>query len=499
MSEIDAGLVLVIVACLGALAGALGMLVVVLLMKQRSRERHPTTREVDAPPAVSGKTVAPQPESAARLDLSPTDDVAIEEPSVEERSIDGYRIPQFLVGQIDVSGEFEEVLKRLLSSNDSYFVTGKAGTGKSTLLQLYVHNTTKRIALLAPTGLAAVNIGGETIHSFFKFPPRPINRDDVKRVRDRQLFQKLEAIVIDEVSMVRADLMDAIDRFMRINGPDRKLPFGGVQLILFGDIYQLPPVVASEEEAEYFSSVYDGAFFFNAKAFESLRLATIELQQVFRQTDPHFIKVLDAFRTGQVSAKELQIINQRYNPRFKPHREHGYIVLHATNDGADRFNEERLHKIRRKEKLYIGHIEGEFRRGSLPTPIELKLKPEAQVMFVKNDAGRRWVNGTIGRVLEVLDRSVRVEIADGDRRMVVEVGPEKWEILKHKIDRKSARIVTEVVGTYTQLPLKLAWAITIHKSQGLTFDKVVIDLGSGAFAPGQTYVALSRCRTLRES
>lgn len=495
MSELEFAVVIITTACSGVLLGALIVLIAVLIIGPRPKRMR--TRPLAKAPDPSTKharaNVPPEAPAPAK-ELPRESATAVGRQGTGEAT--EYRIPPYLAGQVEISGEFRNTLERLLNEPTTFFVTGKAGTGKSTLLQLFVHNTSKRIALLAPTGLAAVNIRGETIHSFFKFPPRPLHPDDVKEIRDKDLFRALDALVIDEVSMVRADLMDTIDRFMRLNGRNRGLPYGGVQLILFGDVLQLPPVVASEEEAEYFSSVYDGAFFFHAKAFNNLELRTIELERVYRQADLEFIAVLDAIRTGQVSATQLEMINRRHLPSFRHAREDGYITLNTTNAGADRINEQRLNQIRHSGKVYLGQVEGRFRRGPLPTPLELRLKPEAQVMFVKNDSNRRWVNGTIGTVLDLSEGSVRVDIAGRRSRMIVDVGRDKWEILEHRIDRKSRRINTDIVGTYTQLPLKLAWAITIHKSQGLTFDKVIIDMGSGAFAPGQTYVALSRCRTL---
>jgi ATP-dependent exoDNAse (exonuclease V) alpha subunit len=376
------------------------------------------------------------------------------------------------------------------------FITGKAGTGKSTLLKLLVEKTSKRVALLAPTGLAAVNVGGETIHSFFRFPPRPIDPDEIKSVPDKRLYQAIDAILIDEVSMVRADLMDSIDRFMRKNGRGPGQPFGGAQVLFFGDVYQLPPVVASGEEAEFLTDHYGSEFFFDAEVFRGLRLEIVELTQVFRQTDPAFIRVLDAFRTGEVTQEDAEIVNRRYRRGLERMDTEGHIVLTTTNAAAGEINMRRLSRLAGPERVFEGTVAGEYPRRAFPTDPELHLRVGAQVMFVKNDTNRRWVNGTLGIVAGMEANSVEVRFPSNGGSRVVQVGHETWEILKHRYNKERRRIETQVVGAFTQIPLKLAWAVTIHKSQGLTFDKVVIDLGQGAFAYGQTYVALSRCRTL---
>jgi ATP-dependent exoDNAse (exonuclease V) alpha subunit len=393
-----------------------------------------------------------------------------------------------------LEGEFGRALSLALQAPFCIFITGKAGTGKSTLLKLLVEKTNKRVALLAPTGLAAVNIGGETIHSFFHFPPRPIDRDEIKTLQDRRLFQAIDAILIDEVSMVRADLMDSIDAFMRKNGKDSGQPFGGAQVVLFGDVYQLPPVVASGEEAEFLTDQYQSEFFFDADVFRDLRLEIIELTRVFRQTDPAFIQVLDAFRTGDVNNQQMATVNTRYHGKIDPLGVDGGIVLTTTNAVAGEINRDRLRRLPDPERTYLGVVTGKYPEKAFPTDIELQLRVGAQVMFVKNDINRRWVNGTLGVVTGAEENSVQVRISSGGGS--VQVGRETWETLKHRYNRDHRRIETEVVGAFTQIPLKLAWAVTIHKSQGLTFDRLVVDLGKGAFAYGQTYVALSRCRSL---
>ena len=296
--------------------------------------------------------------------------------------------------------------------------------------------------------------------------------------------------------MIRADLMDAIDSFMRLNGKRADLPFGGVQMLFFGDIFQLQPVVKGKEQARYFSSYYRSPYFFDAKVFEWFDYEIIDLKRVYRQKDEKFIELLDAVRLGNIGEREIAEINRRYFPGFMPNKEQPYITLTNTNRLAAEMNEYQLGSITFPEHSFLGTIEGEFPRYSLPTEMTLRLKRDAQVMFVKNDRNRRWVNGTIGRIHDLDENHIKVEVSYGDEKYVFPVGIEEWEILKHKYDYHAHTLNTEVVGVFRQYPLKLAWAVTIHKSQGLTFDNVVIDLGSGAFAHGQTYVALSRFTNL---
>lgn len=376
------------------------------------------------------------------------------------------------------------------------FITGRAGTGKSTLLQLFRNTTRKKVVVLAPTGIAALNVSGQTIHSFFGFPPRPLARHEIKKRRNRRLYQNLEVLVIDEISMVRADLLDSIDYFMRINRGN-PLPFGGVQVVFFGDLFQLPPVVASEAEAMLFQSHYDSPYFFSAQVFaEGLEMEMLELQRVYRQDNRRFLRLLEAIRLNHVDYDDLEELNERYLPDFEP--EEFYITLSARNARVDSINNRKLDEIPLPERIYMAEIAGEFNPKLFPAEPALKLKLSAQVMLIKNDPERQFVNGTLGKVVELKDREVTVMIEERDgRTREVVVEPVEWEILKYKPGEKDpTQIETETIGTFKQFPLKLAWAVTIHKAQGKTFDKVIIDLGRGAFEHGQTYVALSRCRTL---
>ena len=397
---------------------------------------------------------------------------------------------------IDLRGNFGRTLELLEGTSDNYFITGKAGTGKSTLLQCFKEISNKSVVCLAPTGIAAVNIGGQTIHSFFKFPPRPLTEEDIYLSRFRDLYQAIDTLIIDEISMVRADLFDAIDKFLRKNRYQASKPFGGVQIVIFGDIFQLQPVVTTIEEERYFSSYYQSPYFFDSKIYRQLDCRIIELDKVFRQTDIDFINLLDTIRLGNQNHIQLGKINSRYIPGFTSSDQDSTITLTSTNKIASEINKSKLNKIHEREYVFKGLITGRFKGKNLPTEPELRLKKGSQVMFVKNDSGKKWVNGTIGKVHNVGNEFIEVEIIDNDQKFVYSVEQEKWEILKYKFDYQKHKLSTEVIGSFIQYPLKLAWAITIHKSQGLTFDNVVIDMGNGAFAYGQTYVALSRCKKL---
>jgi ATP-dependent DNA helicase PIF1 len=404
-----------------------------------------------------------------------------------------FNVPLLRDEDVDLSGDFGRALDLISSTANNYFVTGKAGTGKSTLLRYFIDHSDKKTALLAPTGLAAVNIGGQTVHSFFKFPPEPISREHIKVNRSQDLYRALEVLVIDEVSMVRADLMDGIDQMLRLNRSRPREPFGGVQMIFFGDIFQLEPVVACQEEGIFFSSEYRSPFFFDAKVFETAEFQIIDLQKVFRQKDKDFIDLLDAIRLHKFTHHHLRMINSRYRDNLREEDSLPHITLSSTNAIADDINERRLARLPEPEFAYYGQLEGEFPERSLPTSMVLNFRKGAQVMFVKNDYRGRWVNGTIGKIVDLADDFIEAEVIVDDFRCIHMVPIETWEVRKHRLDPVSRTIKTEVVGKFSQYPLKLAWAITIHKSQGLTFDHVIVDLGRGAFAHGQTYVALSRC------
>ena len=399
---------------------------------------------------------------------------------------------------IQLSKEYQYTLDLLEKTRQSVFITGRAGTGKSTLLQLFRDTTQKRVVVLAPTGVAALNVRGQTIHSFFGFPGKPIQKSDIRRRRYRKLYEKLEVLIIDEISMVRADMLDNIDYFLRINR-GINLPFGGVQVIFFGDLFQLPPVVASEEEHMLFRYYYDSPYFFSAKVFveEGFEMEKVELRTTYRQSSPHFIRLLDAVRLNQVDYDDLEDLNQRYFEDFEA--EDFYITLSARNKVADEINRSQLARLQSPVFSYRASVRGEFHPRLFPTELDLELRVGAQVMFVKNDPDKQFVNGSIGKVVALTTDSIQVALQneDGSTKMI-DVKKLEWEILKYKTTEDDiSKIDAQVVGTFTQYPLKLAWAITIHKSQGKSFDKVIINLGAkGAFEHGQTYVALSRCRSL---
>lgn len=396
---------------------------------------------------------------------------------------------------LEFTEEFSKAYDLMEYSKNCVFITGKAGTGKSTLLQYFQKNTKKKIVLLAPTGVAALNIGGSTLHSFFQLPPRPLQDNEIKAVSGKRskIYKSLETIIIDEVSMVRADMMDVIDKFMRLNGKTPAKPFGGVKMIFIGDLFQLPPVVSSNEEKQLFSTNYNSPFFFSAKVFEKLKIDFVELTTVFRQKEQTFINLLNSIRNNQATQNQIQKINQRYLPQFDAKLKDYYITLTTTNKIASEINTVQLEKLSTRLYTFQGELTGKFDKGSLPTELNLSLKQGAQIMFVKNDSDGRWVNGTIGKIKTIKTDKITVEIPN---KGSYTVKPVKWEIPNYTFDAKNKVVTTEVIGSFTQYPLKLAWAITIHKSQGKQFDKVIIDLGWGAFAHGQLYVALSRCKTL---
>jgi len=401
--------------------------------------------------------------------------------------------------EIEFNEQFTKALHLLQHGTRNLFVTGKAGTGKSTLLRYFRAHTAKKIVVLAPTGVAALNVAGETIHSFFRFKPGT-TPDRVKRARkkDEDLYKALDSIVIDEASMVRADLLDCVDRFMRINGPVPGKPFGGAQLVLFGDLYQLPPVVTSAER-ELFSSYYPGPHFFNARAFKDTSLEYLELEKIYRQKDQGFIDILNAIRNNKVTRAQLERLNSRVGADVESAGRGLVVRLLTTNADAAGINNERLRAIDGRSHVYKAEIDGEFTRDSYPADDELHLKAGAQVMMLNNDPDGRWVNGTMAAVQDIMrglpgeGDVIHVRLADGS---VEPVEPHAWQLFHFAYDPAAGRIKAETAGTFTQFPLKLAWGVTIHKSQGKTFERVILDLGRRAFATGQTYVALSRCTAL---
>lgn len=376
-------------------------------------------------------------------------------------------------------------------TNNCLFITGKAGTGKSTLLRYWRAETRKKSAVLAPTGIAALNIEGQTIHSFFGFPPRPLKKEEIKVRRNRKIFQALDTLIIDEVSMVRADLMEQIDFFLRVNR-NNPAPFGGVQMIFFGDLFQLPPVIASREEKILFQQNYESPYFFSAAVFRELKINTIELRHVYRQDNRRFVRLLDSIRLRRIDEEEFNELNERYIENFED--DDYYVILSARNAEVDKINKQKLDELTTETFSYVAKMTGSV--GTLPAETPLNLKVGAQVMFLKNDPKRRYVNGSIGRIHALSQDAIKVALLKPNGTIgYINVEPFEWDVVRHKINEKG-EIETENVGMFTQYPLRLAWAMTIHKSQGKTFDRAIIDMGKGAFEFGQTYVALSRCRTL---
>jgi ATP-dependent exoDNAse (exonuclease V) alpha subunit len=398
---------------------------------------------------------------------------------------------------LDISPQFAEALDLLENSKDSLFVTGRAGTGKSTLLTHFRKISSKNVVLLAPTGVAAVNIGGATIHSFFGFRPDVTMEkawDRAGKVKKPELYQNLEAIVIDEISMVRADLLDCVDAFMR-HVCHNNHPFGGVRVIFFGDLYQLPPVVSRDEEM-IFHSAYRTPFFFSAEVMSRVKLKIIVLEHIYRQNDPEFIGVLNAIRENKLEQSHLNLLNTRVSPDYAPPPEEYVIHLTGTNRDAESYNQYQLQSLEGDIQIFQAQSTGKFDARTEPAPRDLQLKFGAQVMLTCNDPGRRFINGTVGRIEDMgrHDRTpyVSVRLQNGK---LIDIEPNEWEMYNFLYNADTKKIESEVAGTYTQLPLILAWSITIHKSQGKTFDRVIIDLPR-SFAHGQTYVALSRATSL---
>jgi hypothetical protein len=349
------------------------------------------------------------------------------------------------------------------------------------------------MVVLAPTGLAGVNVGGQTIHSFFGLPPRLIKPDDIRRSRNGQVMRKLKFLIIDEVSMVRSDLMWAMDMSLRINRGRPREPFGGLRLVMFGDLHQLPPVVQEAEVAQFLESEHGGPFFFSASGLrEGQGTMLLELNQVFRQSDEGLIRVLNRVREGEVEEDDLTLLNECVRPVRTLGEGDAYVILTPTNAAAQRINMAYLDALPGKPYGYEAGVSGEFNPNAHPTDSMLQLKPGAKVILLRNDPDRRWVNGTVARISRLTDKQVWVDVNGRE----FEIEPAAWESRRYAYDSAQEKIVESVAGTFKQFPLRLAWALTIHKAQGLTLDKVYIDLGRGTFAHGQAYVALSRCRSL---
>jgi len=388
----------------------------------------------------------------------------------------------------EFSDEFREAFELLENSREHIFVTGKAGTGKSTLLEYFRLNTRKNIVVLAPTGVAAIKVHGQTIHSFFAFPPRFIQRDHIKRLHKGDLMRRVDAVVIDEASMIRADLLDGIDSSLRLNRDEMNSAFGGARIILFGDLFQLPPVV-NKEFANILRQRYSSPYFFSANVFKEIKLRTINLSKIYRQKDEQFISFLNKVRENACTADDLLGLNKKVDNDIAGADE-GIVTLTATNNVAESINKKRLAQISREAFTYSASIEDEFKEKDYPVEKDITLKVGAQVIMVKNDPKKQWVNGTICRVVELSDGLIRVSI---DQK-ICDVPKTSWEKIRYSHNKRTDNIEEKVIGCFRQYPIKLAWAITIHKSQGQTFDKIIIDIGNGAFTHGQTYVALSRCR-----
>ena len=410
--------------------------------------------------------------------------------------------------QVDTRNkEFQDALNLIQYTRQSVFLTGKAGTGKSTFLKYVCANTKKKHVVLAPTGIAAINAGGSTLHSFFKLPFHPLLPDDPNfslkggklhsflkySSEHRKLIKEIELVIIDEISMVRADIIDFIDKVLRVYSQNMREPFGGKQVLLVGDVYQLEPVVKSDER-EILNRFYPTPYFFSARVFNEMELVSIELTKVYRQSDPVFVNVLDHIRNNTATAADLQLLNTRYDTHIEESESDMYITLATRRDVVNYINEKKLAELPGDAVTLEGEIKGEFPESSLPTQMELEVKPGTQIIFIKNDPDKRWVNGTIGTISGIDEEDTLYIITEDGREF--DVKKDKWSNIRYRYNEQEKKIEEEELGVFIQYPIRLAWAITIHKSQGLTFSRVVIDFSGGVFAGGQAYVALSRCTSL---
>ncbi|MCO5948280.1 ATP-dependent DNA helicase [Mucilaginibacter flavidus] len=395
-----------------------------------------------------------------------------------------------------------QLFRKLEDSNESFYITGKAGTGKSTFIQYFAKKTRKKLLMCAFTGIAAINVGGQTIHSFFRFPLKPLMPEDdeitkfEKYSKKYKLIQEIDAIIIDEVSMLRADIVEAIDYSLRINGGDPNKVFGGKQIIFVGDIFQLPPVANLNDSTEnmLFTEEYKSQYFFDSIAYRKLNPIYFEFKISYRQgSDSEFVKLLDKVRICDTSKEAIDALNIRVDPTYVPKNDEFVITLATNNMIAFNENSRRLYELPYTSFKFEAVIEGEFKQDKYPTDKTLELKKYAQVIFIKNDSGGRWVNGTIAKIDFIADDFIEVRLQDGT---IHKLEPSTWENRVFQYDKFKRRIVSETKGKFKQYPIKLAWAVTIHKSQGLTFDNTIIDVGTGTFVNGQLYTALSRCRTL---
>ncbi|HPS84297.1 MAG TPA: AAA family ATPase, partial [Bacteroidales bacterium] len=406
--------------------------------------------------------------------------------------------------EVQSNRELEMAFEFVYRTNRNVYLTGRAGTGKTTFLNRLRNECPKRMVIVAPTGVAAINAGGVTIHSMFQLPFAPffpesagLQNNPLNAIRYRKqkirLLKSIDLLVIDEISMVRADILDAVDSLLRRYRHSNQV-FGGVQVLMIGDVHQLPPVV-KEDEWKMLRLYYRNMYFFSSKAFANASPVVIELQQIFRQSDLDFILLLEKIRNNGMDANTMQLLNQRYNKHFNPSAHPGYIILTTHNSQSAAINDKRLEEQPGEEFSFEAEVKGEFPEYNYPTFKTLVLKPGAQVMFVKNDLApeKRYYNGKIGKIVHIEDDNIVVQCPEDDD--AIDVGMVSWSNIRFALNEATKEIEEEEIGSFTQYPLKLAWAITIHKSQGLTFDKVVVDAAQ-AFAHGQVYVALSRCRTL---
>lgn len=414
----------------------------------------------------------------------------------------------------DSTNSYFDLAVRLINCTGQHvFLTGKAGTGKTTFLKYIKQNSHKKLVVVAPTGVAAINAGGVTIHSFFQLPFGAFipERNDTLELGDkffdknsllrkiklgsakRNLIKELELLIIDEVSMVRADILDAMDAVLR-SVRKQNLPFGGVQVLYIGDLFQLPPII-SDFEKDVLEQYYSGPFFYNSMVATANPPVYIELKKIYRQSEGEFIRILNGIRNNQIEAADLEYLNTYYKPGFRPSGQDHYITLTTHNTRANAINSKELQNLAGKQHAFKAHVDGEFNENSVSAEQDLELKEGAQVMFIKNDTGeeKRYYNGKLGVVNSISDGTIQVRFPK--ENINIDVQKEVWKNVRYKLDSETDRVEEEVIGTFTQYPLKLAWAITIHKSQGLTFDKAIIDAGA-SFAPGQVYVALSRMRSL---
>jgi ATP-dependent exoDNAse (exonuclease V) alpha subunit len=404
---------------------------------------------------------------------------------------------------IDINPQFQKALDMMEKSTKHLLITGKAGTGKTTLLNHFRNSTRKNVLVAAPTGTAAVNINGDTIHSLFGFDPSITvakAKDMVKEghFRKRKLLMNIDTLIIDEISMVRADLMDCIDIILRGVRSNYEI-FGGVQMIFFGDLFQLPPVVQSEDRA-VLRNEYKGVYFFNSHVFEELLsdptakdFQMIELDKIYRQSDTEFIDILNSIRTRTFNMAHLEKLNERVITSLEDVKVPNYIYLSTTNETADTINEQNLNKLRGESKFYKSTISGEYSKDRYPTQVQLELKVGSRIMMLNNEQGGKWINGTLGWVRKLNEESIIVDLDNG---FTGEISAYSWEMYKPEFDEDLRIVVNHVSGSFSQLPVRLAWAITIHKSQGKTFENVVIDFGKFVFSEGQTYVAISRCTSI---